>query len=67
MGKESGLREEQIFFFFYIGFYVLLGFREKKNQNFCIFVFLNDADVENCGASRGFGFIYIYRLEDGPQ
>ena len=56
MGKESGLREEQ--FFLYIGFYDyrVLG---KKNSNFCIF-FLNDADVENCDASRGFGYIYIY-------
>ena len=32
---------------------------EKKNQNFCIF-FLNDADMENCGASKDFDYIYIY-------
>ena len=33
---------------------------EIKNQNF---FFFNDADVENCGASSGFGlYIYIYRL-----
>ena len=38
--------------------YVLSGFREKNKLEF--FFFKNDADVENCGASRGFGFIYIY-------
>ena len=31
-------------------------YRNKKSD----FFFLNDADVENCGASRGFGYIYIY-------
>ena len=58
-GQRIGFERGAIFFFLYIGFYVLLGFREKKNQNFCFF-FLNDADVENCGASKGFGYIYIY-------
>ena len=52
-------------YYWVLSLYVLSGFREKKNQNFCFF-FLNDADVENCGVSRGFGFIYIYiyRLND---
>ena len=46
-----------------IGFYHFMYYRvlEKKNQNF--FFFLNDVDVENCGASRGFSYIYIdYKL-----
>ena len=30
---------------------------------FFIFKILCCADVENCGISKGFGFIYIYRLE----
>ena len=45
-----------------IGFYHFMYYRvleKKKNQNFCFFFFLNNADVENCGASRGFGFIDI--------
>ena len=36
-------------------------YRNKKSE----FFFFNDADVENCGASRDFGlyiYIYIYRL-----
>ena len=26
------------------------------------FIFINNADVENCGNFKSFGFIYIYRL-----
>ena len=36
--SEDGQRigfERGAIFFLYIGFYVLLGFREKKNHNFC--------------------------------
>ena len=61
-GQIIGFERGDFFFFFFlciIEFYVLSSFREKKNQNFCFF-FLNDADVENCGASKGFGYIYIY-------
>ena len=58
--SEDGqrIRFERGAIFLYIGFYDyrVLG---KKNSNFCIF-FLNDADVENCDASGGFGYIYIY-------
>ena len=42
-GQRIEFEKGAIFFFFfvfvflYIGFYVLLGFREKKNQNFCLF------------------------------
>ena len=32
---------------------------EYKIRIFAFFL-LNNADVKNCGASRGFGFIYIY-------
>ena len=53
------LEEKKIIIFVFL-FKWLSGFREKKNQNFCIFVFLNDANMENCGANRGIGFIYIY-------
>ena len=40
-GQRIGFERGAIFFFFflYIGFYVLLGFREKKNQNFCFFFY----------------------------
>ena len=27
-----------------------------------LFIYLSNADVENCGEVKGFGFIYIYRL-----
>ena len=27
---------------------------------FSFFFFLNNADVENCGSFKSFGFIYIY-------
>ena len=63
MGKESGLREEQffIFYFLYIGFYDYRGLKKKKSEFLYFFFFLNDANVENCGVSRGFGYIiYIY-------
>ena len=46
MGKETGLREEKFFlFFFWVGlwFYVLSGFSEKKIK--IDFFFLNNADV----------------------
>ena len=47
-------------YYWVLSLYALSGFREKNKLEF-LFFFLNDADVENCGVSRGFGFIYIYR------
>ena len=32
-----------------------------------LFIYLSNADVENCGEVKGFGFIYIYRLEFGKR
>ena len=32
-----------------------------------MFIYLDNADVENCGEVKGFGFIYIYRLEFGKR
>ena len=32
---------------------------EKKKIRIFVF-FLNNVDMENCGASKGFGYIYIY-------
>ena len=63
MGKETGLREENFLFIYLLGFYVLSGFSEKKKK---LIFFLNNADMENCGASKSFGFIYIYRLKNCP-
>ena len=32
---------------------------------FCfLYFYLNNADVENCGEVKGFGYIYIYRLNN---
>ena len=39
-----------------------MGFREKKIRIFVFLFFLNNADVENCDASRGFSFIYKIML-----
>ena len=59
-GQIIGFERGDFFFFFC----VLLSFMyyrvlEKKKTKF-LFFFLNDADLENCGASKGFGYIYIY-------
>ena len=48
-------------------FFVLLDFMcyrvfKKKIRIFGFFFFLNNADVENCGSFKSFGFICIYRL-----
>ena len=44
-GQRIGFERGAIFFFFlYIGFYVLLGFREKKIKIF-VFFFINDYRV----------------------
>ena len=60
-GQRNGFERGEVFFFFFLlGFYVLLGFSEKKIKT-DFFFFLNNADVENCGTSKSFGFIYIYR------
>ena len=59
-GRRRGTREienQNLVFFGIIGFYVLSGL--KKNKIF-VFFFLNNADVENCGSFKSFGFIYIY-------
>ena len=41
MGKESGLREEQffIFYFLYIGFYDYRGLKKKKSEFLYFFFF----------------------------
>ena len=52
--RRTGEIENQNLVFCIIGFYVLSGFLKKS-----IF-FLNNADVENCGSFKGFGYIYIY-------
>ena len=59
IGKESGLREEQFFFFGgIIGFYVLSSFR-KKNQNFFIKIMLTWKIVELSKKGQRLQ-IYIY-------
>ena len=60
MGKELGLREEQFFLVYWV--LCIIGFqRKKKKQN--LKKKKNNVDVENCGASKGFGHIYIYIYE----
>ena len=59
MGKESGLREEQ-FFFSILGFMYYWVLEKKKKNRIFVFFFKNNVDVENCGASKDFGYIYIY-------
>ena len=34
----------------------------KSEFLFYLFIYLCNADVENCGEVRDFGFIYIYKL-----
>ena len=60
-GQRIRFERGAIFYFLFFVYWVLWlsGFKEKKSE--FLYFFLNDADVENCGASRGFGYIlYIY-------
>ena len=45
-------RRSIIFFFFFFGF--------KVKSEFLLFIYLGNADMENCGEFKGFGYIYIY-------
>ena len=55
-GQRIGFKRGAIFL--YIGFYDYRVLGKKKFK--FLYFFKNDADVENCDASRGFGYIYIY-------
>ena len=52
--RGTGDRKSELSLFVSLG---LMYYRVFKNQNF---FFLNNADVENCGSFKSFGFIYIY-------
>ena len=45
-------------FCFFLNDYWVLE-KKKKSEFLFFFFFLNNVDVENCCASKGFGFIYI--------
>ena len=57
-GKKKANRRNRKSEFSFLYYWVLriIGFFKKIN------FFLNNADVENCGSFKGFGYIYIYRL-----
>ena len=46
------IEEVLSFFFFFFGF--------KVKSEFLLFIYLGNADMENCGEFKGFGYIYIY-------
>ena len=60
-GQRNGFERGEVFFFFFVyqGFMYYWVLVKKIKTDF---FFLNNADMENCGASKSFGFIYIYRL-----
>ena len=57
-GQRIGFKRGAIFFCI-LGFMYYWVSEKKKNRIFVFFFFLNNVDVENCCASKGFGFIYI--------
>ena len=56
MGFKEGKKKIRTFF---LNNVVLNDYWVLKRKKIKIF-FLNNVDVENCGDSKGFGFIYIY-------
>ena len=75
-GQRIGFEREEIFFvywvlekkkskflfcFVFFFFYDYRGLEKKKSE--FLYFFLNDADMDNCGASKDFDYIYIYRLD----
>ena len=62
-GQRIGFERGAIFFSI-LGFmyYWVLEKKKKKNRIF-VFFLKNNVDMENCGASKDFGYIYIYIYE----